>query len=375
MLSILKELISCVSISPKDDGALSNISNLLEQNGFKCFLKEFGEGEFATKNLYAEKGEGAKNLCFAGHVDVVPAGDIKLWKNDPFDMIAEEGNIYGRGVVDMKGAVSAMISAMLDYTNKYSNKVSILLTSDEEASGKFGTKKMLEWLQENGIKIDFAIVGEPTSSEIFGDTIKIGRRGSINFHLVIHGKQGHVAYPELAINPNTILIKILNDLINWKIDEGNDFFQPSNLEIISIDTDNDVMNLIPQSSSVKFNVRFNTKQTPERLIKNIETIIKKYTADFSLQHSISAQAFLTAISEFAYEFQGLVQEICQVKPQFSTSGGTSDARFIKDICPLLEFGLLNKTAHQINENCKIMDLQKLYSVYYGAIISYHKNDR
>ncbi len=374
MLLILKKLISCASVSPSDGGALSYISDLLEKNGFNCYLKEFGTGESVTKNLYAEKGVGEKNLCFAGHIDVVPAGDVNLWRSDPFIMEESDGHIYGRGVVDMKGAVSAMVQAIVDYTSKHSNKVSILLTSDEEASGEFGTKKMLEWLRGEGIKIDFAIIGEPTSSEIFGDTIKIGRRGSISFKLIVNGKQGHVAYPELAINPNDILVKILYDLSKWKIDNGNEFFQQSNLEIVSIDVGNNVMNVIPQSASAKFNLRFNNIQTSEALVKNIETIISKHTSNFLLEHSISAEAFLMPISEYAYKFQELVQDICGVKSEFSTSGGTSDARFIKDICPLLEFGLLNKTAHQINENCKIIDLQKLYSVYYGAIKSYYKTD-
>lgn len=374
MLLILKKLISYKSISPSDGGALSYISDLLEKNGFNCYLQEFGGGESATKNLYAEKGAGEKNLCFAGHVDVVPAGDINMWRSDPFKMDESDGNIYGRGAVDMKGAVSAMVSAIVDYSSKHSNKVSILLTSDEEGSGEFGTKKMLEWLRGEGIKIDFAIIGEPTSSEMFGDTIKIGRRGSINFKLKIEGKQGHVAYPELAINPNEILVKILYDLMKWKIDDGNEFFQASNLEIVSIDVGNNVMNVIPQTASAKFNLRSNNIQTSEAIVKNIETIISKHTSNFLLEHSISAEAFLTPVSEYAYKFQELVHDICGVKSEFSTSGGTSDARFIKDVCPLLEFGLLNKTAHQINENCKIIDLQKLYSVYYGAIKSYYKTD-
>lgn len=362
------------SISPSDGGSLTYLSNLLTKSGFTCYLKEFGDNDQKTTNLYAEKGGKGKNLCFAGHVDVVPPGNINSWSYNPFEMTELKGKVYGRGVVDMKGAVSAMVHAIIDYSDQYNGVVSLLLTSDEEASGKFGTKEMLKWIKNEGIKIDFAIVGEPTSNKIMGDIIKIGRRGSLNCFLRIKGKQGHVAYPALAINPNNILIKILHELNLWQIDEGNEYFQPSNLEVISIDVDNDIMNIIPESACAKFNIRFNNIQTQEKLSSRLHNICAKYSTDYILDTNVSAEVFFIKKTEFIKTFQNLVSSICEVETKFSTSGGTSDARFLKDICPLLEFGLLNKTAHQVDEYCEITDLQKLYTVYYSAIKSYHEKD-
>lgn len=372
MLNILEKLVSARSISPKQDGSLDCLKETLELAGFTCYLKEFGEGLETTTNLYAEFGSQGKNLCFAGHVDVVPSGEESLWEFSPFKMTQKGDEIYGRGIVDMKGAVACMVQASIDHAKSSDKgKVSLLLTSDEEASGKFGTKMMLEWMKEQNIRVDFAIVGEPTSSMTMGDTIKIGRRGSINFDLKVNGKQGHAAYPELATNPNSIIVKILNEIDNHKIDFGNEIFQPSNLEIISIDVGNNIMNLIPQTASAKFNIRFNNIKTSDQIIAEIESIIKEHTSDYKLITNSTSEAFKVGITDFTNKFLKIVSEICFVDPEFSTSGGTSDARFIKDYCPLLEFGLLNQTAHQINERAKIRDLQKLYTVYYRAIKSYH----
>jgi len=373
MLDILKNLISAKSVSPNDAGLMNYISEILSSKGFTCFVKEFGEGDKKTSNLYAVHGSKGKNLCFAGHVDVVPSGDEALWTYPPYFMSEIGDKIYGRGAVDMKGAVSCMMQALIDYSDSNNGTVSLLLTSDEEASGEFGMKKMLEWMIQENIKIDFAIVGEPTSDKQMGDIIKIGRRGSVNFSLKVNGRQGHVAYPDLAINPNRLIVKVLNDLQEYEIDSGNEFFQSSNLEIVSIDVGNNTSNVIPQSANARFNIRFNNIKTSEKIISEVNSIVAKHTDDFELKSNVSAEAFSVPITDFTKEFLSLVAEICKVDTKFSTSGGTSDARFIKDMCPLLEFGLLNKTAHQIDEYTENTHLQNLYSVYYGAIKSYHKD--
>jgi succinyl-diaminopimelate desuccinylase len=371
MLKILNELINTKSVSPDDGGLLRYISEILSEAGFRSIIKEFGLGEETTKNLYAEFGKSGKNLCFAGHVDVVPSGDESLWKYDPHSMKIEDGVVYGRGAVDMKGAIAAMIQAGIEWSKNNDGKISFLLTSDEEGSGKYGTKEMLKWMNESDIKIDFAIVGEPTSSKEFGDTIKIGRRGSINFNLKIIGKQGHAAYPELAMNPNHILVRVLDKLIKHKIDDGNKYFDRTNLEITSIDVANKTSNVIPPSACAKFNIRFCNEKTAEEIIKEIDDIIKSCHENYELEYNISARAFLAETNSFTHEFKKIVDTECNLNANFSTAGGTSDARFIKDYCPLLEFGLLNSTAHHVDERTEISHLQKLFTVYYRAINSFH----
>ncbi|NDB82422.1 MAG: succinyl-diaminopimelate desuccinylase, partial [Alphaproteobacteria bacterium] len=324
-------------------------------------------------NLYAEFGSAGNNICFAGHVDVVPSGPLSDWHYDPFDMKVVGDHIYGRGAVDMKGAVFCMIHALIDWANsKQSGRVSLLLTSDEEAKATYGTNKMLEWLESQNIKIDFCIVGEPTCSEVLGDTIKIGRRGSVNFSLVVQGVQGHVAYPELARNPHDQMVKILDLLKKYKIDEGSEFFAPSNLEIVSIDTGNNITNLIPSRTTASFNVR-NSDITPSKLlIQNITSLISSITNDFILNYTISAESFLSRDHDFISEFTNIVAMQTGANTQLGTGGGTSDARFIQKYAPVIEFGLLNASAHQANENTQISHLQKLHKVYIGAIKSFHK---
>lgn len=371
MIKILNDLISKRSISPDDAGLLDYISEILSKAGFNCVIKEFGENAELTKNLYAEFGAVGKNLCFAGHVDVVPPGNEESWSYDPFSMQIIDGKIYGRGAVDMKGAIAAMIQAGIDWSKSNNGRVSYLITSDEEASAKYGTKSMLHWMEENNIKIDFAIIGEPTSSKEFGDIIKIGRRGSINFNLKIIGKQGHAAYPELSVNPNHILINIINKLINYKIDDGNKNFEKSTLQVTSIDVGNPTSNIIPEEARAKFNIRFCNEKSAEEIIQEIKTIINSCHDNYNLEYDISARAFLSENHPFTSNFKQIVEKECGVSTIFSTSGGTSDARFIKDYCPLLEFGLLNSTAHHIDECTEISHLQKLFHVYYKAINSFH----
>ena len=272
LIPLLQKLIACKSITPTDDGAIDLIYQVLKEHGFNCEIMTFsGNGSYEVKNLYARFGSSSPHICFAGHTDVVPTGDISNWKFDPFTGIINEGIIYGRGVVDMKGAVSAMIFAACKFVkaSQFSGSISFLITGDEEAEGINGTKQVLNQLSKMGEKLDACIVGEPTSTINFGDTIKVGRRGSITFYLKIKGTQGHVAYPHNADNPINYIIKILNAAKIYNLDQGNEFFDPSNLEITSVDVGNSADNVIPALASATFNIRFNNNHTSEGLINFI----------------------------------------------------------------------------------------------------------
>jgi succinyl-diaminopimelate desuccinylase len=374
-LELTKKLISYHSITPHQAGAIDFIENLLKSNGFNVFKYESGPQDFITTNLYAVKGNNGPNLCFAGHIDVVPTGDLEEWASMPFNPIEVEGTLFGRGAVDMKGAVGASLAAVLNYISKNTIsdfKLSFLLTSDEEGPGTYGTKELLKEIYAEGHKIDFAIIGEPTCEQNLGDVIKIGRRGSINFELEVIGEQGHVAYPAKALNPHPALITILNKLINYKFDDGNKFFDPSSLQVTSIDTDNNTTNLIPLKATARFNIRYNSEHTTESLFNIIKANIEEVTSNYHLQYHSSAEPFIGEMSNYKREFALGVQDITGVAPKYSTSGGTSDARFIKNYCDFLEFGLLNSTAHKIDECCKISDLQMLYNVYYMSIEKFKK---
>lgn len=366
---ILETLIGFHSISPNDAGQVQYISDLLGKSGFHCIVKEYGEGDLKTKNLYAFRGAKGKNLVFSGHLDVVPTGNIDSWDSDPFKMVKKNDKIYGRGTIDMKSSVAAMIASLIEY--KGEGRVAILLTSDEETGGDYGMKPFLEDLDKMGHKLDFVIVGEPTSNKEFGDIIKNGRRGSINFDLIIKGVQGHVAYPENATNPNNIAVDILYDLKKLKLDDGNEFFQPSNLEITSIDVNNNADNIIPESVKIKFNIRFNNIKTRAEIEHLIENIIAKHTKSYVMNSKSSASPFITKPEGFAHDFLEIVKQETARETKFSTSGGTSDARYIAKYSNVIEFGPKNEYAHKINEHIEISDLQKLLNVYYNSINSYH----
>lgn len=371
----LKNLIGFESLTPQSNGAIEYIDDLLKEHGFKTEVKIFGETEQVT-NLYAVYGNSKPNICFVGHVDVVPAGDPNLWYNsNPFKTHEQDGKIYGRGAVDMKGSIVCFLAASLDFIKNNTNfvgSISFLLTSDEEGKAKHGTKEMLQYIYNQGHEIDFAIVGEPTCEKEIGDTIKIGRRGSINFKLAVKGLGGHVAYPQKTNNPLPCLIRILNELTNIKLDKGTEFFQNSNLEVTNIDVGNNTTNVIPADATASFNIRFNNLHSAETLAKQVEEIIKqhcqKHKLDYTLEYNSSADSFIQNPNDKIKEFATVVEKTLNIKPNFSTSGGTSDARFVKNYCPLVEFGLLSDTAHKINEYTKISDLQKLYDVYYNFLM-------
>ena len=382
-LYIAKKLIKFPSETPKDEGVLFFLEEILKELDFKCYRMPSGKKNQKGKdalvnNLYATKGRG-QNLCFAGHVDVVPAGDVSAWKFPPYKSIVYNGNLYGRGASDMKGAIAAFVAATARYMSEkeLDFNLSLLITGDEEGIAEHGTKSMLPRLKKIGKKINHCIVGEPTNPNKIGEMIKIGRRGSLHGIITITGIQGHVAYPDKAENPLPIISKIVKVLSSKVLDKGNKHFQPSNLEFLSIDTGNTVDNVIPSKVMAKFNIRFNTLQTEKRLkniiIKEIKKEIKNNkNIKWDLKLDLSGDPFLTKPNEFTNMVSNSVLKITGVNPKLSTSGGTSDARFIKNICPVVEFGSVGKTMHKINEKISIKDLESLTKIYYEVINGYQK---
>lgn len=369
-VELTKKLISFKSITPKDDGAIEHIAAILKKSGFECEILEFGD---KVKNLYAKYINGVPNLCFAGHVDVVPPGELKDWISDPFKPEVRDGMLYGRGAADMKGGVAAFIAAIVDSVAgkfRFSGSISALITSAEESTEEHGTKAILEWMKSKQKKIDFCIVGEPTSSEKLGDTIKIGRRGSATFKLICHGKQGHVAYPDLADNPIYKMVSILSKIKDTTFDNGNKYFQPSHCKITTIDVGNNTNNLIPSSIAAGFNVRYNDTQTPDVLYKMIDAICTNVTNDYKLSMQSSRDVFLSIPDRNTDIMLDAINKMTGIDAVLSTSGGTSDAAFIKDICPVIEFGMINKTAHQVNECVSIDDIHKLTAIYREFIKNY-----
>jgi len=379
-LELSKKLIERPSITPLDAGALDVLQEALESLGFACSRMIFSEdGHDDVDNLYARLGDGSPNVCFAGHTDVVPTGDLSSWTSDPFKPEIRDDILYGRGVVDMKCAIACFASAVAEYieNNKPQGSISFLITGDEEGIAVNGTKKMLKALEEKGEKIDACVVGEPTNPEILGQMIKIGRRGSVSFKLEIFGQQGHVAYPNLADNPVSRITRILHALDTHELDKGTDYFQPSNLEIISIDVGNTASNVIPAMASAVFNIRFNDRHKSSTLIKWIEGICESICetgdAKYKLTSRVSGEAFLTEPGKLSKILSDAAKEVTGLEPELSTSGGTSDARFIKDYCPVVEFGLMNKTAHKIDECAPVASIYGLKDVYLKFLEKYFKS--
>ena len=365
------------SVTPDDGGIMDMLQSLLEAHGFACHRLPFGEGDARTENLYARWGTSAPNLCFAGHVDVVPVGDAAAWKTDPFGAEIRDGILYGRGACDMKAAVATFIVAALNVIKntsktpendlKNTGSISLLLTSDEEGPGTYGTQKVIEWLQQKGEIIDSCIVGEPTNPAQLGEMIKIGRRGSLTGHLKVQGKQGHAAYPALADNPIPRLVKLLDALAETPLDFGTDHFQPSNLEIVNIEVGNTASNIIPAAASAVFNVRFNTQFTGESLGAKIREELDYTGLSYDLELTESSTPFFNEPGKLATTLQTIVAEVTGKTPQFTTDGGTSDARFIHKICPVVEFGLDNATAHHIDEHVRVQDIKDLCIIYQQLI--------
>lgn len=369
-ITLTQRLIQCPSITPLNVGALEEIETALIALGFKCSRQQFND----VDNLYARLGTQSPNFCFAGHIDVVPTGDLTLWTYPPFEGKIIHDTLYGRGAVDMKGGIGAFIGAVARFLKKspLNGSLSLLITSDEEGPAINGTLKMLEWLEAKGEKIDICLVGEPTSDQHVGDIIKYGSRGSLNTYLKIQGTQGHVAYPSLANNPLPRLIETLSTFLASPLDQGCTHFQPSNLEITSIDVGNQATNMIPQEATARFNIRFNTLHTSSSLKKHIHEICHHHAGLHSLEFQGNAEAFVSATDEFLTMVTQAIETTTPLKVNANTSGGTSDARFIYKYCPVLELGLRNQTAHKINECVPLEDLETLTQIYEKILTNYFK---
>ena len=379
-LQLAKELIRFPTITPEDAGVMKFLEKKLKRLGFKTKILEFKEKGFKpVKNLYARLGTKSPNLCYAGHLDVVPPGNIKDWTINPFKPSVKKGYLIGRGANDMKSSIASFVSAastFLSQHKKFNGSISLLITGDEEGDAVNGTKKVVEYLKRKKEKINFCLVGEPTNPNKLGEMIKIGRRGSLTGKLTIFGLQGHVAYPHRANNPSTTVVKILNELKNIKFDKGTRDFQPTNLEVTKININNTADNVIPRSAEATFNIRFNNRHSSNSIKKRLNKIFKKITkknkSKFKIDYRVSGEAFLTKPNETTYMIQSVIKKITKIKPKLSTTGGTSDLRFIKSISPGLEFGLVGKTMHKVDEAVSLKDLKNLTKIYQDILQNFFK---
>ena len=372
-LKLAKELIRRHSVTPKDAGTINILAKNLRSLGFKCHLLNFKN----IKNLYAKLGESSPNFCYAGHTDVVPPGNINDWSVNRFKPTVKNNRLIGSGANDMKASIACFIAAVSRFKNKnkkFKGSISLLITGDEEGVAINGTKKVVEYLKKKREKINFCIVGEPTNPNKLGEMIKIGRRGSMTGRLKIIGAQGHVAYPHRANNPSDTIVKILKKIKELKLDNGTKDFQPSNLEITKINIDNQADNVIPGSAEAVFNIRFNNKHSSSSLKRKLNTIFKsiskKTKCKFKINYEVSGEAFLTKPNKTTFMIQNAIKKITKIKPKLSTTGGTSDARFIRKISPCLEFGLVGKTMHKIDESVPLSDLKKLSTIYLNILENY-----
>ena len=379
-LKLAKELIRFPSVTPVDAGVMKFLEKKLKKLGFKTKIIEFKEKNFKpVKNLYAKIGEKGPNFCYAGHLDVVPPGNLTDWTVNPFKPCIKKGHLIGRGANDMKSSIAAFISAVSAFINEKSNfngSISLLITGDEEGDAINGTKKVVDYLKKKKEKINFCLVGEPTNPNKLGEMVKIGRRGSLTGKLIISGIQGHVAYPQRAKNPSTTIVKILNEIKNINFDKGTKDFQPTNLEVTKININNSADNVIPGLAEASFNIRFNNKHSSSSIKKRLNKIFKKISkkdkSKFRIEYRVSGEAFLTKPNNTTFMIQDIIKKITKIKPKLSTTGGTSDARFIKKIAPCLEFGLVGKTMHKIDEAVSLKDLKNLKKIYQNILQDYFK---
>jgi succinyl-diaminopimelate desuccinylase len=371
-VALTQDLIRRPSVTPADAGAMDVVEQALTRLGFACRRMRFGEIE----NLYARLGTSAPNLCFAGHTDVVPVGDAAAWRVDPFEARIEDGVLIGRGAADMKSAIAAFIAAASSAIAEgdVTGSLSLLITGDEEGHAIHGTKAVVEALKAEGEKIDHCLVGEPTSSALFGDMIKIGRRGSLNAYLTVEGQQGHVAYPHRAANPVPVMIGLLSSLMARRLDDGYPEFQPSNLEVTTIDIGNPATNVIPRQAKARLNIRFNPSHTGQALADWIAAEAAKAGEGFkgkvTARIEISGEAFLTEPGPFVAVVAEAVEAVAGRKPELSTTGGTSDARFIRALCPVVELGLVGATMHAVDEQAPVAEIRQLTDVYRRLIRRY-----
>ena len=366
---LLAELIACQSITPRDSGCQELIKKHLEPLGFKCETLNFGE----VKNLWATKGKDGPTLCFAGHTDVVPPGPIQDWRFDPFKATFNEDLIYGRGASDMKSGLAAMVTSVEDFLKMkedFNGRIAFLITSDEEGPAIDGTKKVINELKKRKENIDWCIVGEPSSKKVLGDTIKVGRRGSLTGFLKIKGIQGHVAYPHLALNPYRLIVPIISDLLDIEWDKGNEFFPATNLEIVNISGSNDAVNVIPGEIELIFNFRFNNIWNYKRLKSKIYNVLDKNNVSYELLWRESGEPYLTKEGDLTRTSQQVIRELVGIDPILSTDGGTSDGRFFAPLgIQVIELGSINTTIHKVNESVPVNDTPQLAKIYFGIMNS------
>jgi succinyl-diaminopimelate desuccinylase len=378
-LSIARELLRCPSVTPADAGALGVLENILKAAGFDVHRVTFSEpGTADIDNLYARIGSAAPHISFAGHTDVVPAGDETAWSHGAFAGEVKDGLLYGRGAVDMKGGIACSVAAVLDYLSANGGKpkgsISFLITGDEEDVAVNGTIKLLEWVAKRGEKFDHCVLGEPSNVEVLGDCIKIGRRGSQSGTLYVDGVQGHVAYPARANNPVPDISRLIVAISDEPLDHGSAQFQASNLEFTSVDVGNTATNIIPGQARAKFNIRFNDKHSHESLRQLVEARLAKAAGNRIRARIVwepsNSNVFVTKPGAFTDLAIAAIEDVTGRKPELSTSGGTSDARFISRYCPVIEFGLVGQTMHQIDEHTPVADLEKLTRIYRGVVDRY-----
>ena len=366
--ALATELIRRPSVTPRDEGAIGIVARHLEDLGFTCHRLTFGgDGSDEIVNLYARIGHGRPNLCFAGHTDVVPPGAREAWSVDPFSASLRDGALWGRGAVDMKGAIAAFVAAAERWLGErgasFPGSISLLITGDEEAAGVNGTKKVLEWLAARGEALDACLVGEPTSAAALGDMIKIGRRGNLTGRLTVHGVQGHTAYPHLADNAAHRLVAMLHALTTAEFDQGSEHFQPSTLQVSTIDVGNPAANVIPAEARAVFNIRFSDCWTGESLKRRLVEQLNAVGGRYVLEVTVSGELFLVAPGAVSRALAEAIQRVTGRTPELSTTGGTSDARFIHTYCPVAEFGLVGQTMHKADERVDLADLAALTEIY------------
>jgi succinyl-diaminopimelate desuccinylase len=378
-VALTQALVRCRSVTPDEGGALTLLEHVLKPAGFVCHRLTMTEaGTPDVENLYARFGRGQPNLCFAGHTDVVPAGDEKAWQRAPFDAEIHDGVLYGRGAVDMKGAIACFVAAALRFIGKNPDRqdfsISLLITGDEEGPSINGTMKVLGWMRDVGERIDACVVGEPSNPKVLGDEIKIGRRGSLSGELIVHGKQGHSAYPHLADNPVPKLARLIDRLSTTPLDAGTSDFEPSSLQVTVISAPNSAANVIPGEARAKFNIRYNdlwSRPKVEAWIREqLDVAARDVAARYDLTFSGTGDVFLTKPGPLVDTMRRAVADLTGRNPALTTSGGTSDARFIMAFCPVIEFGLVNETIHAVDECCPVADLVQLTDIYERFIAEY-----
>ena len=374
-VELARALIRCPSVTPEDGGSQETLARALESLGFVCHHMTFeAPGTPDVKNLYARLGTGSPNFCFAGHTDVVPVGDLDAWTVDPFGAEIHDGVLYGRGAADMKGAIAAFVGAVSRFLDerdgKFDGSISLLITGDEEGPAINGTVKVLGWMEERGERIDDCLVGEPTNPTRLGEMIKIGRRGSLSGWITVRGVQGHTAYPQLADNPLPRLARMLSALADTPIDEGTDHFQPSNLQLTTVDVGNAATNVIPAVARAAFNIRFNDLHTGADILAWVRERLDSVGGDYELDTHLTGESFLTPPGRLSGLVQQAIGSTVGAEAELSTTGGTSDARFIKDHCAVAEFGAIGQTMHKVDERVSLADLSALGEIYEGVLTGY-----